>query len=82
LQLTTNSREENLISVDLPDGIQVSQKFGIFEEEGVLHDCGIVYDEKNPYFICVMTNGINRNQSEELIPRLSKDVYDFVNNVN
>lgn len=78
LQLATNSREEDLISQNLPDGIQVSQKFGIYEDEGVLHDCGIVYHEKNPYFICIMTNGIDRNQSEELIPRISKDVYDYI----
>jgi len=78
LELATNSREEDLISKDLPDGVQVSQKFGIAEEMGVLHDCGVVYHQKNPYFICIMTSGINTAQSEELIPKLSKDVYDYV----
>jgi len=79
LNLAVDGSEEDLISKKLPPEIQVSHKFGIYEDEGILHDCGVVYHPKNPYFICVMTSGIDITLSKELISRISKDTYDYVN---
>ncbi|MCL5018431.1 MAG: class A beta-lactamase-related serine hydrolase [Candidatus Pacearchaeota archaeon] len=78
LDLTTDTSEESLISKGVPSEIQVAHKFGVAGEEE-LHDCGIVYHHKNPYFICVMTKSLGFEKSKELIVNLSKKVYDFVN---
>jgi len=77
LDLTTDTQQENLISKGVPPEIQVAHKFGNFET-GLLHDCGIVYHQKNPYYICVMTIDLELEQSAGLIRKISTDVYKFV----
>jgi beta-lactamase class A len=44
----------------LPNGIQLSAKFGVRKDESgnlQLHDCGIIYYPQHPYLLCVMTRG-------------------------
>lgn len=77
LELTID-KEYNLISERVPSNVVVAHKFGIIENEGVLHDCGIVYHQNNPYFLCIMTKDLDLSKSVKLIPKLSKDVYEFV----
>ncbi len=43
-----------------------------------LHDCGIVYDSKKPYFVCVMTRGHNFENLETIISTISKKVNDYI----
>lgn len=43
-----------------------------------LHDCGIVYHPKHPYFICIMTKGYTVPKLEDIIARLSHDVYEYI----
>ncbi|MDO8528923.1 MAG: serine hydrolase [Nanoarchaeota archaeon] len=76
LDLTTDTQEENLIAKEIPPEVQVAHKFGIIREE-FLHDCGIVYHQENPYFLCIMTKNMVE-KSYEFIPKISKDIYDFV----
>lgn len=40
-----------------------------------LHDCGIVYHERHPYFLCVMTQGPNKQDLPEIIQKISKTVF-------
>jgi beta-lactamase class A len=40
-----------------------------------LHDCGIVYAQNNPYFLCVMTKGKDFGKLESVISSISKTVY-------
>jgi hypothetical protein len=70
-----------LISEKIPKEIQVAHKFGVYESDSYkfLHDCGIVYHPKNPYFLCIMTKDLGMEKSKELIPEISKDVYDYIN---
>lgn len=77
LDLTTDTKQEDLISKGVPPEVQVAHKFGNLDT-GLLHDCGIVYHQKNPYYLCVMTNGLSLEQSGELIRKISTDVYKFV----
>lgn len=66
----------------LPSGIEVARKFGerqVLNLDGTiggreLHDCGIVY-AKNPYVVCVMTQGEDFNQLASEIRDISKLVY-------
>ncbi len=67
----------------VPEDITVSHKFGERTKEGQygniinreLHDCGIVYKEKSPYFICVMTRGDDILKLQNIIQEISKLVY-------
>lgn len=69
----------------LPSDIVVAHKFGEREllENGEivnqLHDCGIVYYEKYPYLICIMTRGkTDMNHLSSLIQDISKDIFDEI----
>jgi len=78
LNLTINTEVENLLPEGVPSNIVVAHKFGIYS--GIsLHDCGIVYHKKNPYFICIMTNELDETKGATLIRSISKDTYEFVN---
>lgn len=82
LDLTTETYEESLLPKKIPPEIQVAHKFGVFElstsNEKALHDCGIIYHQKNPYFLCIMTKDMELNKSSELIPELSRIIFEFV----
>lgn len=83
---------EILSRVDYDDGIKagiennilVAHKFGERESRvngGIvsqLHDCGIVYDEKYPYLLCVMTRGKNIQELAPSIKFISKIIFDKI----
>jgi hypothetical protein len=84
--LTMTTFKEGIIKGVDPD-IKVSHKFGEYSthyEDGVsppdyqLHDCGIVYYPRQPYFICVMTEGKDFSILENLISEVSSLTLDFV----
>lgn len=78
LELTTHTQLESLLPEGVPDDVQVAHKFGVYDES-FLHDCGIVYHEKNPYLICVMTKELPSSISSDLIRKISTFTYEFVN---
>ncbi len=57
-----------------PD-LTISHKYGVrfFEGDQVhqVHDCGIIY-KNNPYILCIMTNGKNKEKQENLIANIAK----------
>lgn len=65
------------LKAGVPSDIEVSNKFGerFVGEERQLHDCGIIYYPKNPYLLCVMTQGDNFNDLAEIIRKVSEMVY-------
>ncbi len=77
LNLLTDTRVEGLLSAKLPWEIQVSHKYG--ERSDSLHDCGIVYNKKNPYFICIMTSNVDIAKSRDMITDLSLEVFNYFN---
>lgn len=69
----------------VPDRVRISHKFGIATlidknseqtKKEVLNDCGIVYKKDNPYILCIMTQGKNLQDLEDLIQTISKSVYE------
>lgn len=67
---------------DLPKNIKVAHKFGehvIYNNgqiRGVeLHDCGIIYYEPSPYFLCIMTSGDKIDSLQDFIGDISNLVY-------
>lgn len=84
-----------MLAPDFPVGLQagidpkieIAQKFGerqIFDTKGnllkrELHDCGIIYKDKTPYILCVMTRGDDFQKMATSIKDVSKIVYDDLN---
>ena len=69
----------------MPSNIKISHKFGevVFTNDDSsksteLHDCGIVYYPKHPYFLCIMTHGDNFDKLESTIKDISGAVYSEV----
>jgi beta-lactamase class A len=73
------------ITAGVPEGVIVAQKFGEHEfEDGTkqLHDCGIVYQSKHPYFLCVMTKGKDFTKLADVIRDVSALVYKEVDSLD
>lgn len=78
LKLLSETTFASGIRAGVPQNIQVSHKFGERElGDGFmqLHDCGIVYPDKRPYLICIMTRGTNQDIITEAISDISAFAY-------
>jgi beta-lactamase class A len=73
----THSVATNRITKELPPGVPVAHKIGVFNTTWSESDCGIVYAPKRPYLLCVMV-GLPEDQANPFIADVSKQVYDFV----
>lgn len=69
----------------LPPGTVVAHKFGehVNGSDGhvdsmELHDCGIVYDTRGSYLLCVMTKGKDLNTLKQTIAQISELVHNSV----
>lgn len=63
------------------EGNSVAHKFGEWFYNGMyqLHDCGIVYDARQPYSLGIMTRGAEFKNLENIIKEISKAVAENVN---
>lgn len=78
LGLLAQSTFKKGIVAGVPTGTVVAHKFGERETGGglqQLHDCGIVY-AKNPYIICVLSQGKDFAALESFIARVSAAAYE------
>jgi len=72
----------------VPQGINVAHKFGEREvdlpngavQSRELHDCGIVYDQRDPYFLCVMTKGNDFKNLADVIRDINAVIFDQIHN--
>jgi len=71
----TDTIYESWIPEGTPEGVRVAHKFG--REVHVVNDAGIVYADE-PYVIVVMSKGIIEKEADEVIPLISKMVYEIV----
>jgi hypothetical protein len=79
LKLLSESDFNDGLVAGLPSGTKISHKFGerdIGDGKKQLHDCGIIYQGTNPYLLCVMTRGRDNVNLASLIAKISKTVYD------
>lgn len=80
LQLLSKTTYHEGLVAGVPKEITLSHKFGHREEADnsthFLHDCGIVYAPQRPYFVCVMTRGVNIDVLTETIQHISGMVYE------
>jgi beta-lactamase class A len=62
--------KDSFISRDLPDDLKIADKSG--ELEGVRNDSGVIFVDKHPYILCVMTTYLRRERDgEEAISNIS-----------
>jgi len=81
--LTESKFREGLVK-ELPASVKVAHKFG---EAGnpvshELHESGIIYIDKNPYLLTVMTRGTDWDKLSEIISHISKMAYDKMNSAS
>ena len=86
LEILSASSLHGGIAAGIPGGVSIAEKFGertvetphgaVVERQ--LHDCGIIYAPKHPYFLCIMTRGTGPDFSalSNAIRTISKIVYD------
>lgn len=84
LRLLTHTTFDKGIVSGVKASTTVAHKFGEHTEtlngkvvERQLHDCGIIYSEKSPYLLCIMTKGDDFPALEQVIADISKMVYTF-----
>lgn len=83
LQLLSETNFDHGIVAGVPADTIVSHKFGVKKVEyRELHDCGIVYYPKKPYFLCVMTRGEDFSVLEGVIKTISKLTWDEVSKLD
>lgn len=69
-----STKKDSWIPRDLPEDLRIANKPGSLE--GVRNDCGVVFLEKRPYIICIMTTYLRRERDgEEAISKVSLDAY-------
>lgn len=77
LALLSQSAFNDGLRAGVPANIPIAHKFGERMEGGAnqLHDCGIIYFPKNPYLLCIMSQGKNISELEKFIQSVSESVY-------
>ena len=70
------------IVAGVPEGTVVAHKFGersfMDADMKQLHDCGIVYYPRNPYVLCVMTQGNTMDGLTDIIGNVSQMTYEEI----
>jgi beta-lactamase class A len=91
LDLLSQTTFKNGLVAGVPEGTVVAHKFGVRRlskdriaaangeySEQELHDCGIVYFPGQPYFLCVMTRGMELENLESVIQDISAATWEEV----
>ncbi len=87
LEMMAKSSFHKGIKAGVPSSQKVASKFGereVYSSTGEvlrkeLHECGIVYGEKENYILCVMTKGENLDKLASFIADISRLVYTHTN---
>lgn len=79
----SQSTFKNGLVAGVPEGIKVAHKFGEASETDsstkeiytIINDCGIIYKQDSPYILCVMTQGKQYDDLENIIKIISEKAY-------
>jgi len=77
LEYLSDTVFEQWLVAGIPDSVIVPHKFG--REVHVVNDAGIVLTD-NPYVVVLMTQGVIEREADELIPTLSKNIFERMSN--
>lgn len=78
LSFMSETKHNSQLPAGLPLNIKISHKIGILEDQGLYHDCGIVYAKDKPYLICIMSKGNSKQQADKTISSIAEIVYNYV----
>jgi len=74
LNIMTNVKRKDMIPSKIPEKVKIAHKTGQLDRE--LGDCAIVYQNNNPYILCLMAMEItDMEKAIELFAVLSKKIY-------
>ena len=81
LEFLTEGETEDRLPKNLPKGTKVYHKTG--DEEGFVHDVGIIEVKKGAYYLGVMTSDIGDGEdaTKKAIAEISKMIYEFEQNL-
>lgn len=91
LSILSKSNFNQGIVAGIPEGIIVANKYGertlgqkinektTISRERQVHDCGIIYNGRNPYILCIMTKGNNFEKQLSFIKEISNYTYKNIN---
>jgi len=69
-----STHKDSWIPRELPDDLKIANKPGALE--GVRNDSGVIFVEKRPYILCVMTTYLHReHDGEEAISKISLEAW-------
>ncbi|MDP3994913.1 MAG: serine hydrolase [bacterium] len=72
LDSLTDTIYEDRMAAGIPDGIQVSHKFG--KEVHVTNEAGIIFADK-PFVLVLLSGGVVEKEADEVFPELTRIVY-------
>lgn len=81
LEILSRVQFKDGIKAGVPEDVIVSHKFGervVPQGASQLHDCGIVYEERTPYVLCIMTRGEKLSELTDVIKNISRIVYEYI----
>lgn len=80
LDILSKSNFADGIRAGIPKEVVVASKFGergsLDSDIKQLHECGIVYDGKSPFLLCIMTRGADWNEQAQVIQQVAALVYE------
>jgi beta-lactamase class A len=88
IETLSNTKFNDKLPAGIPKNIKVAHKIGVHTQVSgknlVYTDCGIIYEPKRPYILCVMVKPEEEEEEEarKIIKDVSKIVYDYVSNAN
>jgi beta-lactamase class A len=69
-----STHKDSWIPRDLPEGVKIADKPGALE--GVRNDSGVIFVDRHPYILCIMTTYLrNERDGEEAISKISLAAY-------
>lgn len=74
LDSLTKTIFENYLPKGLPGDVRISHKYGTLEN--IINDAGIVFSNRHPYIIVVMSKGIVEKEADLAIPTVSRIVFE------
>jgi beta-lactamase class A len=75
-----STHKDSWIPRDLPDDLKIANKPGALE--GVRNDSGVIFVEKRPYILCVMTTYLHRERDgEEAISKVSLETWQMFDRI-
>lgn len=77
IEFLSNTEFNNRMPKYMPEDITVAHKIGSYENS--FHDVGIVYG-KTPFILCVMSKENTEENSEEVIGKITRMIFDFQEN--